>query len=201
MDIKEITPRERNFFLVGHIDQEMVGKITTDILGVAAHDAYLSDIFETQFNSEYSPDPITIHIDSYGGELYPALGLVSVMRSVGTQVNTFTMGCAMSAGFIVHLAGRERYCVKNSTFMMHQLSTGPGFAMVDHLRESYEEGTRCQKLVDDFIRETTKITKKRLEENRKSKEDWYIGSAEAKKLGIVDVVIPETEFVESDDEE
>lgn len=137
---------------------------------------------------KYTPKPIKIYIDSYGGYVYQILGLISVMETSKTSIHTICTGTAMSCGFVMLISGHKRFAYKHSTMMYHQVSALKYGKMKD-LEESVFESKRLQKKIEELTLEKTKITEKLLKKNYKKKQDWYMTSKEAKKLGVIDEIL------------
>ena len=69
---------------------------------------------------EDSLQPIKIFLFSYGGDLSQATALCDVIEASRIPIVTICMGVAMSAGFLIFLAGKRRYALKQSTLLVHQ---------------------------------------------------------------------------------
>jgi hypothetical protein len=78
-------------------------------------------LMNAKFNS--IEKPLTLHINSEGGNLGDAIGLVDLMRGV-LSVRTLAYGNLMSAAFIIFAAGEKGYRAvgKNTTIMIHQFN-------------------------------------------------------------------------------
>ena len=129
--------------------------------------------------------PIKVYIMSYGGDLYQAYALISTMLASQTPIITVNMGVAMSAGFLILLAGHKRFAMKYSTAMVHQGSGGAQgtFSEMEEQQKNY------RKLVDsmkDYILERTTIDSKLYNKNKS--KDWFISDIEQVELGIVDKI-------------
>ena len=75
-------------------------------------------------NSEAcNADKINLFIDSGGGDMAAAYGLVSIMRSSAIPINTIAMGCCASAALVIAMAGKNRQIDKYCTVMSHIFST------------------------------------------------------------------------------
>lgn len=75
-------------------------------------------------NSEAcNAEKINLFIDSGGGDMAAAYGLVSVMRSSTIPINTIAMGCCASAALVIAMAGKNRQIDKYCTVMSHIFST------------------------------------------------------------------------------
>jgi ATP-dependent Clp protease protease subunit len=115
-------PAPRNLFLAQQVDQDSMNNLSKAIIEIREHDKYLKGLYLLH-DLKYEPKPIVIHIDSYGGAVYQCFGLLSIMKSEGTPVDTVVTGCAMSCGFMIAIHGRKRKIHKHGTMMYHQVSS------------------------------------------------------------------------------
>lgn len=177
-------PRDRVLFLSQQVTQESMLALTREIIAIETSDTQLADYY-AGIGGEYKPQPIRIYIDSYGGEVYSCLGLLSVMELCSTPIQTIVTGCAMSCGFMILIGGHERIAYPNSTVMLHQVSTWHEGKLGDIITDM-KETVRLQKIIEKLVKGKTKITAEDLVDNFTQKEDWFMSSREALKLGVVD---------------
>lgn len=180
-------PQPRNLFLAQQVDQDTMNVLSKSIMSIRDHDAYLKDCYSLH-DLTYKAKPIILHIDSYGGSVYQCFGVLSIMTSEGTPVNTVVTGCAMSCGFMLAIHGAHRSIHKYGTMMYHQVSSG-AFGKVADMEDEIFEAKRLQKQIESMTLDLTKITKAKLEKVYKKKQDWYLDPAAALKWGCVDKII------------
>jgi ATP-dependent Clp protease protease subunit len=181
-------PKERTLFLVTQVDQESISYLTENIIDINKSDAELSSIYSI-YGLKYEPLPIELYIDSYGGNVYQCLGLLSIMETSRTPIHTYVTGCAMSAAFFISITGHKRYGYAKSTWMYHQIWGDIVSASVKQIDEEFTEFKRLQDLLEDHVVEYTKIPKTKLTDIFKSKYDYYIDSTQAIKWKIIDEVV------------
>jgi ATP-dependent Clp protease protease subunit len=181
-------PKARTLFLVTQVDQESISYLTESIIDINKSDAELSSIYNI-YGLKYEPLPIELYIDSYGGNVYQCLGLLSIMETSRTPIHTYVTGCAMSAAFFISITGHKRYGYTKSTWMYHQIWGDIVSASVKQIDEEFTEFKRLQDLLEDHVVEYTKIPKTKLTDIFKSKYDYYIDSTQAIKWKIVDEVV------------
>jgi len=180
-------PAPRNLFLAQQVDQDSMNQLSRAIVEIRENDEYLKKLYALH-HVKYEPQPIIIHIDSYGGAVYQCFGLLSIMKDKGTPVNTVVTGCAMSCGFMISIHGAHRKVHKHGTLMYHQVSSGMHGKVAD-IEEDLFEAKRLQKKIEEMTLETTKITKEKLEKIYKRKHDWYMDAKDALKWGCVDEIV------------
>lgn len=185
MDIKK--PLDRIFYFTKQVNQQSISDLTEFIHKIERNDIELKKQFEN-LGMEYNPKPIQIYIDSYGGTVYQCLGLISVMELCTTPIHTIVTGVAMSCGFLILINGHKRFAHKLSTTLYHQVSSAVWGTYQD-MEENMLETKRLQKLVEKITIDKTNIKKKKLDEIRTKKMDWYIDAEESKRLGIVDEIL------------
>lgn len=130
--------------------------------------------------------PIHIYIHSYGGDLHQTNALISTMLASKTPIITVNMGVAMSAGFIILLAGHKRYAMKYAQGMCHQ-GSGGATGTYDQMEEQQKN---YKKLIDgmrSYILERTSIDSKTFGKNKS--KDWYMSADEMLEYGVVGKVV------------
>ena len=180
-------PKERNLYLPKQVNQASMNDLTKSIVDINDDDKYLKKLYEV-YGLQYSPSPIKIYIDSYGGMVYQCFGLIGVMEASDTPIHTIVTGAAMSCGFMLLINGHKRFAYKHATPLYHQVSTG-FFGKVKDMEEKLEETKRLQKKIEEMTLSLTNISKKKLSEILKNKKDWYMNADMALDLGVVDEII------------
>jgi ATP-dependent Clp protease protease subunit len=180
-------PKERNIYFSQQVTQESILNVARQILEINADDRKLRKIAKIS-GYKYKPQPIKIWIDSFGGQVYQCFGLLSIMEASATPIHTIVTGCAMSCGFMIAIHGHKRFALAKSTLLYHQVSS-IALGKVAEMEERLVQSKKLQKDIEDMVVEKTKITRKRLLQSYKEKEDWYITADEAKTLGCVDEII------------
>lgn len=136
---------------------------------------------------------INIYINSFGGDPYTSFGFYDFLRSLKTcDVNTYNIGCAMSGGSIIFLAGDNRYMYENTVFMFHSVSSGAeGKVYLDMVDETEECKRIHKQLCQIYARHTNKSE---LQWNNLIKfKDVYYRADKALELGIVHKIITDEE--------
>lgn len=180
-------PKQRNLFFTKDVDAESIAKLTEALIEIEESDKDLKKIYELH-DLGYTPKPIKIYIDSYGGYVYQCYGLLSVMKACKTPIHTIVTGCAMSCGFLMAITGHKRFAYPKSTLMYHQVSSGT-WGKAKDMEERIIETKRLQKMLEQHTLEHTGISKERLKEIYKTKFDWYMTAKEALELKVVDEIL------------
>ena len=129
---------------------------------------------------------IFLLLHSFGGDLFSCFSFVDIMNLSKTPIVCVNMACAMSAGALIFIHGHERYCLKNSTALLHNGSS----ASAGNYNDLVEQNKSYKKMVQrmqDMIVTQTKITKTQL--TRKLKSDWYIDANEQVEYGLCSKIV------------
>ena len=135
--------------------------------------------------------PINIYINSYGGEVYEGLALISLIKNMqekGYIINTYSESKSMSMGFVIFCIGTNRYMSRYSTLMYHSVSSMT-YGKVQDMIVDLDETIRLDELIKSIILEHTDIDIEILDEITRCKKDWYINSDEALKYKIATEII------------
>ena len=138
--------------------------------------------------SENRDAPITIYINSPGGSISDGMAIYDVMNKVKCPIITVCLGMAASMGaFLLSCGTRgKRYCLPNSTVMIHQpLGGGRGQAT-----EIEIIAKRILALRDKLYRIMSKNSNVDYETMANACErDNYLTPEEALKMGLIDKII------------
>lgn len=133
--------------------------------------------------------PITLYINTDGGLLYSANSLVSLIQSSTTPVHTVNLGRCFSAGFLLFIAGKKRYALDNSIFLLHEGQNGDINATGKYFDRASFEKNVIEKKVKDYVLEQTAITSKMYERNYRT--EWYMSAEKAMELNVCDYIVGE----------
>mgnify|MGYP003973184841 CR=1 FL=1 len=167
--IKEIELRKQPVIIrVNKFDEEAASKFAMEI--AAAHNT--------------GQKVIPVVIDSYGGQVYSLMSMISAIKHAELPVATIVEGKAMSCGAVLFSFGDEgyRYIDPNATVMIHDVSS-MDFGKVEELKAGAHEADRLNTIIytmmaqncgkkDDYF---MKIV------DKKRHADWFLDANEAKK--------------------
>ncbi len=130
---------------------------------------------------------IPVVIDSYGGQVYSLMSMISAIKNAELPVATIVEGKAMSCGAILFSFGTDgyRFMDPNATVMIHDVSS-MDMGKVEELKAGAKEADRLNEIVykmmaqncgkkDDYF---MKIV------DKKKHADWFLDAEEAKKHGM-----------------
>ena len=111
LDIRDEMLDQRVLELMTSVDAESCAVVIRGLLHLQRQD---------------STTPITLYINSPGGEVQSGLALYDVMQAVSCPIRTVCLGMAASMGALLFIAGDEREILPHSRVMIHDPLIGAG---------------------------------------------------------------------------
>lgn len=169
---------KRHLFINGEINDTVIDDVAYYILRY-------NDIDRGKPENERKP--IVLYINSPGGEIVPAFGLIDTMLVSKTPIHTVNIGECSSAGFLIYIAGTKRFAMPHSEFLLHDGFTG-GVDSMAKLRDriEFETGELVEEM-RDYVLSRTKIDRKLYD--KKYRIEWYFLPKKAVELGVADYII------------
>lgn len=163
----------RTLFLTGSIDREMA-------------DSFLSQFL---FLEKESTEPITIYINSPGGEVNSGLMIYDTIQGSKLTINMVCTGMAASMAAIIFAGGQKgrRYILKHSKVMIHEplIANGVGGSATS-IKNISESILETRKICNGILAEHTG---KNIEEiDEATSFDNYMNADEAIEFGICDKI-------------
>ena len=164
----------RRIFLQGEIDSNMA-------------DAFLSEMI---FLENESSEPVTIYIDSTGGEITAGLMIYDIICSSSLEINIICTGMAASMAAIIFASGKKghRFILRHSKVMIHepQLSGNIG-ASASSIKSLSQSIMEVRDSVNSIL---AKHTGKTVEEiNEATVYDNVMNAEKAVEFGICDEIL------------
>ena len=196
MEIKEIEVKDRTITIFNDVEEGSMATAIEKIFQINQEDeAWKRNLCSVMDMSGIKFDPTAIdmpHIQmllsTYGGCVYDGLSLYDAVKNSKTEVDITCFGKIMSMGIIILLSAKTRKAYRNTTFMIHEGSSG-FIGKVADMEESVEESKRLREVIFDIIENETKIPKAKLDEVRKSRMDWFLTAEEALEYGLITEII------------
>ena len=146
------------------------------------------DMYNSLLNKLQRTDslkPITVVLNTGGGDFYQALAIFDLLKSVAKRVPVYIIaeGHVMSSGITILQAGTKRYIRPNCKLMVHY---------GEDSQESLSDAKHNKELVEDYIN----IMKDRVSVGHRTVRSWlhkntYFNSKRAIKVGLVDGIYDE----------
>lgn len=162
-----------------------------------AFDEEMTENFIEDFNESLNANPkfIPLVIESYGGQVYSLLEIISIIKSSPVPVATICNGKAMSCGAMLFMFGSPglRFMSEHATLMIHEVSSF-SFGKVEEIKADAGETDRLNDLI--FKEAALHIGKsddyflKMMHDKKHS--DVYLTAKDAKKHNICNHIgVPE----------
>jgi ATP-dependent Clp protease protease subunit len=134
--------------------------------------------------------PITVIINSPGGDVFSGFAIFDIMRAIKAPVITLVAGFAASMGSIIMLGSKKgkRYATKNSKILIHQPLIGgvfQGRATEIEIQAKEIQETK-ERIINLYVEETGQKKEKIAQD---IEMDYWMTSDEAIKYGLIDKII------------
>lgn len=104
-------------FISGKIDNESSGELINELLTLIRADDY-----QDEKQKDYKRKPISLFIKSIGGIVTDMFGIIDLIESSKTTINTYAIGLIASAAVPLFLSGNKRYIYKIGICMLMKQS-------------------------------------------------------------------------------
>ena len=198
MEIKEIDLKERTITIFNDVEEDTMATAIEKIFQINREDEeWIKNIQNVMAASgaKFNPSKIDIEmphiqilLSTYGGCVYDGLSLYDAIKRSKTEVDITCFGKIMSMGIVLLLAAKTRKAYRNTTFMIHEMTSGYLGKLAD-MENDLSESKRLQKTLWDIITSETKITQKQLDDIYEKKKDWYMSAEEALEYGLITEII------------
>src|SRR5579883_1068964 len=177
MDIYSRLLKERIIFIGTPIDDTVANLVVAQLLFLQSEDA---------------TKDVSIYINSPGGSIYAGLAIYDTMQYLKPDVATYCVGMAMSMGAVLLAAGTKgkRYCLPNSTVLIHQPLGGAEGQAAD-IEITAKEILRLRNSIYEILAKHTGQTIERIKTD--SDRNFYMSAQQAVEYGIVDELLTHQE--------
>jgi ATP-dependent Clp protease protease subunit len=178
-DIYSLLLKERIIFLGTGINDAVANVVVAQLL-------YLSSIDPKA--------PISLYINSPGGEVYAGMAIYDTMQMIKAPVSTVAIGISASMGTALLAAGAtgQRYALPHTTIHMHPTGGGTR-GYTEDVRIATREQERLQVQLFHLLGKHTGHTWQEVEAF--FLRDKFLSAPEAKDYGIIDQVLGDTSDV------
>jgi len=104
---------------------------------------------------EIQADPITVVINTPGGDVEAALGIIDRLRNSSSEIHTIGTGIVMSAGVPILAAGISRKATKYARFMYHGPTMALGRDRIPNVDSEIKYVKELSRATDSFLAEVT----------------------------------------------
>lgn len=171
------------------IRDEMLGKRELELMTSVNADSCAVVIRGLLYLQREDPAaPITLYINSPGGEVQSGLALYDAMQAVSCPIHTVCLGMAASMGALLFIAGDEREILPHSRIMIHDPLIGSGVGGTAlSVKARADDLMRIRDIIASVIARHSGMPIERVFELTAS--DTYFEAKEAVEAGLADRVI------------
>ena len=164
--------QSRTVLIHGEVDSRLAQQVTAQLLALSAA----------------GDDPITVFIHSEGGHVEAGDSIHDIVRFVKPKVRMVGTGWVASAGTHIYLAAakKDRFCLPNTRFMIHQPLGGIGGKATD-IRIEAEEILKARERLNKTIADATGQPLDRVAKD--TDRNYWMSPEEALAYGIVGKII------------
>jgi len=164
--------KTRTILLTGEVDKDLSEKVIRHLL-----------LLES-----VSSEPITILIDSPGGDVYAGFSIFDMIRFIKAPVRIVGMGLIASAAALILLAvpKERRYGLPNSSYLIHQPLSGIQGVATEieiHARELEKTKERLNGIIADATGQSLERV------SRDTDRDYWMNAVEASSYGLIEKII------------
>ena len=170
-------------------EKELVDDLPV-IIRVKKFDESAANEFCTKLNkAQNTGQPvIPVIIDSYGGQVYSLMSMISDIKYSKIPVATIVQGKAMSCGAVLASFGTEgyRYMDPDATIMIHDVSS-MGFGKVEEIKADAAETERLNQKLYTMMAENCGHHKEYFLDiiHQRGHADWFLEVDAARKHNLV----------------
>ena len=164
--------KSRNVIITGEINDKLAQKTVTHLLALA----------------QDSDDPINLYISSPGGHVESGDMVHDMIGFIRPEVRTIGSGWVASAGAVIFVGAKRknRYCLPNTRFLLHQPSGGIGGTATE-INIQAEQIALMRQRFDNLFAEATGQTPAKIRKD--TARDFWLTTDDALKYGLLGSVI------------
>lgn len=136
-------------------------------------------------NAEDSSKPISVFVNSPGGEIDNGLLMYDAIVGSQAPVRMFCTGGAYSLGAVLFAAGKERYMLPHSKLMLHEpLLGGKIGGNASSIKSISDSLLETKSMINKLLALHTEKTEEEI--NKMTSYDHYFTAKEAVEMGLAD---------------
>lgn len=148
-------------------------------------------------NQEDRDAPISMYINSPGGQVYAGMAIYDTMQMIPNPISTVAVGMTASFGTVLLTAGTkgQRYALPNATIHLHQ-PLGGAQGQVTDIEIQAKEFIRLRQNLNQILASHTGQELEVIEKD--TERDFWMDAPSAVKYGLVDKVLEAQALAESE---
>ena len=166
--------KQRTILLFGSLNEELSSKVISSLI-------YLAD--------EDAEKPITLMINSIGGDETEALAIFDMMRTISCPIHTLCLGKAHGMAALLLAAGEkgERKMYANGEAMLTQVGRDRTFGQASDIELETEHLLGVKERIADLLVQLTNTSKEKIQADLERKH--WLFAEQALEYGISDKII------------
>jgi ATP-dependent Clp protease, protease subunit len=139
-------------------------------------------------NQEDREAPISMYINTPGGQVYAGLAIYDTIQMIPNPISTFAVGVTASFGTVLLAAGTkgQRYALPNATIHLHQPHGGSQGQVTD-IEIQAKEFLRLRNNLNKILAQHTNQPLEVIE--RDTERDFWMSAQAAVEYGLIDKVL------------
>jgi ATP-dependent Clp protease protease subunit len=175
---KETSDRLRDIYLIGDIEKDPA-RAVIERLRELAND---------------SPQPITLYVNSAGGNVTDGLAIHDAIRQIvnrGVEVTIVVQGMAYSMGSVVLQAASEgrRLALPHSWIMIHEPAKWAGWQSTSAAAQHLDRLKQMQGQIYEILAKRSGRPLQKIIRDTK-RTDFYLDAKKALEYGLIDEIVP-----------
>ena len=168
----ELFFKSRNVLITGEINDKLANRVTTQLIALA----------------EDNDDPINLFISSPGGHVESGDMVHDMVKFIRPTVRTIGSGWVASAGALIFVGAQKknRFCLPNTRFLLHEPSGGIGGTASDMWIQAEQIRIMRERFHRIFAEATGQKPAKIAEDTER---DFWLNTDEAIDYGLLGKVI------------
>lgn len=168
----ELFFKSRNVLITGEINDKLANRVTTQLIALAAD----------------NDEPINVFISSPGGHVESGDMVHDMIKFIRPTVRTIGSGWVASAGALIFVGAQKknRFCLPNTRFLLHEPSGGVGGSVSDIQIQAKQISIMRERFHNLFAEATGQTPEKIAKDTER---DFWLNTDEAQKYGLLGKVI------------
>jgi ATP-dependent Clp protease, protease subunit len=183
--IEQTSRGERSYDIYSRLLKDRIIFLAEEVTDVSASVIVAQLLF---LDAEDPGKDISLYINSPGGSVSAGLAIYDTMQHIKSDVSTICVGLAASMGAFLLAGGAKgkRFALPNAEIMIHQPLGGARGQATD-IQIQADQINKIKLKLNKMLSENTGKDINTVTQD--TERDFYMGSEEAKKYGLVDDVI------------
>ena len=168
-------PKFNTIYLIGKIHKKRAANLIKLLWSIVA-----SSEAEKEFK------PITLAINSLGGDVYDTFAIYDIMNVIPNPIHTICFGTCQSSAVLLAAAGKKRLAMPDCSFMMHDLQVSGPEMSLESSKKELEFNIFLNNRFNTLLSQHSRLSIPEIEKMCQNSGDTYFDSQKAVEYGIID---------------